>query len=588
MPRSPGRAPLGLLLGGLLACHSERGPVPGAFVESLALGDHVLVKLGSEVRAVLPAPCPSGSDHAVEGARRVELFFGAAPAPEPARARFRALVRTVDGQGSEVLDETVTLPAGGEGRSFTREVDVPAGARTLRLETTGTSRTTFWARPAFSRRGGPPGRSVIVISLDTVRADHLNAYGYTRRQTSPQFDDWAAQGTLFENAMSPAPGTLSSQMALLTGRYPSNHGVSYANWRLGGQIPVLGQHVATLAESLRRRGWKTAAFTGAGYFALPVGYSRGFEQYVSSDDETLGGAATVFGKALPWLESHQDDSFFLFLHTYEAHEPYLDGRFVHRERLDSRDWKACNVALYDGDIRRADRQLGRLRRRLAELSLAERTLVVIVSDHGEEFGDHFDVWKDGHGHSLFQELVHVPFVVVGPSVAPARRLPHPVDLTAVAPTVLAFLGVPQPSGLDGRNLLELLRDEPPPRGGSDGWLAFSEDVWIGPSRYAVRAEGWKLVVQGDDLPERFLDNARRRAIREAVGRLEPEMLFRLPHDAEERENRWTQEGERARTLRDRLLAHRATLSPPAAAREGGRIAVEGEALERLRALGYVE
>jgi arylsulfatase A-like enzyme len=557
--------------------------VKGAFLESNGLRDHVLVKLGSEVRAVLPAPCPSKSDHSAEGARGVTLVYGAAAASSPAQARFKAVARTVDDRLTVLLDERLTFPAGGEGTFGMKELALPPQTHTLRLETSGNAANAFWARPAFSGRGGASGRSVIVISLDTVRADHLNAYGYTKRKTSPEFDDWADQGALFENALSPAPGTLSSQMALLTGRYPSNHGVSYANWRLGGQIPVLPAQVHTLAGILRARGVLTAAFTGAGYFALPLGYSRGFTEYVSSDDETLGGAATVFGKALPWLERHRDDDFFLFLHTYEAHEPYLDGRFVEREQLASGDWKTRTVALYDGDICRADCELGRLRRALGTLGLSERTLVFIVSDHGEEFGDHFDVWNDGHGHALFQEQVHVPFVIIGPTVKKGLRLPQPVDLTSVLPTVLSFLQAPIPHELDGRDLMVLLRGQ----ASAGEWTAFSEDVWIGPSRFAIRTPDYKLVVQGADLPERFLDNKMKMTIRESVTRLEPEQLFHLPQDTHERENLLARDPARAAELRARLLTHRNSLIPPHKA-ETGRIAVEGESLERLRALGYVE
>ena len=375
-------------------------------------------------------------------------------------------------------------------------------------------------------------------------------------------------------------------MALLTGRYPSNHGVTYANWRRRGKLPVLAPEIPTLAESLGGPGRLTAAFTGSGYFALPVGYSRGFREFVSSDDETRGGAATVFEKAFLWIERHVDDPFFLFLHTYEAHEPYLDRRFARQEGLTKQDQKARNEALYDGDIRRADEYLGKLRRRLEDLSLTERTLVVIVSDHGEEFGDHFDVWSDGHGHSLYQEQVHVPFVVVGPSIPRGRRLAPAVDLTAVGPTVLAFLGVSPPAAMDGRNLLGVLRGE---RGQGDEkeWLAFSEDVWIGPSTYAARSAAWKLIVQGEDLPEHFLDNNRRRAIRTAVGRLDREMLFHLPSDARERENRRGHEADRLSRLRGGLRTHVTRLAAGGDG-SGGPIAVEGEVIERLRALGYVE
>ena len=190
------------------------------------------MRLDSEVRAAVKAACPSDVDYPIDGAGRVDLAFGVAASASAGTARFRVLLRTVDGQATVALDETRTVAARQDTRWFAREVALPKGARTLRLETRGTSTAAFWGRPTFSQRGGGPGKSVIVVSLDTVRADHLNAYGYKRRSTSPEFDAWAAEGTLFEHAMGPAPGTLSSQMALLTGRYPSNHGVTYANWRL--------------------------------------------------------------------------------------------------------------------------------------------------------------------------------------------------------------------------------------------------------------------------------------------------------------------------------------------------------------------
>jgi hypothetical protein len=131
--------------------------------------------------------------------------------------------------------------------------------------------------------------------------------------------------------------------------------------------------------------------------------------------------------------------------------------------------------------------------------------------------------------------------------------------------------------------MALLRGEP----SAGEWTAFSEDVWIGPSRFAIRTPDYKLVVQGADLPERFLDNKMKMTIRESVTRLEPEQLFHLPQDAQERENLLARDPARAAQLRSRLLAHRNSLIPPHRA-ETGRIAVEGESLERLRALGYVE
>lgn len=560
-------------------------PQEDPFLRSPGLGDRVLVKLGPEVRAVVEAPCPSDLEYPVGGARRVELAWGMGASPRKATARYRAALRTADGGESGLLEEEVASARGEGPKWFSRMIDLPptTGGATVVLTTRGTSQASFWAAPVFSGRGDPTRRNVIVVSLDTVRADHLNAYGYERRRTSPEIDAWAAEGTLFENASSASPGTLSSQMSILTGRYPSGHGVSYANWRRSGRIPVLPASVPTIAEVLGPRGFLTAAFTGSGYFALPIGYSRGFGEFVSTHDETMGGAASVFGKAFAWLDRHRDDPFFLFLHTYEAHEPYLDQRFVYEEGIGPQDPKARNEALYDGDICRADAYVGALRRRLDRLGLADRTLVVIVSDHGEEFGDHFSVWNDGHGHSLYDEQIHVPFVAVGPSVPRGRRFEQAVDLTSVAPTVLGFLAAEPPAGMDGRRLLGPAQDRGEAREGD--WLAFSEDVWIGPETRAVRSRSWKLIEKGESLPERFLDSERRLTIHEEVGRLDPRMLFHLPSDPGERTNRLPDRMDVAASLRGPMNER---LKPGARAGAAGEIRVEGEALERLRALGYVQ
>jgi arylsulfatase A-like enzyme len=568
---------------------SPRAPTEGGdqlavFRTSRALRDHALVKLGSEVRAVLAAPCPSDFAYPIEDAHRVELAWGTGVPSGGVTAGFRALIKTADRQTQVLVDEAVTPAAAQDSTWFSRTVDLPADAKggQLLLRTRGACRASFWAPPVFSRYPGPPRstRNVVLVSLDTVRADHLNAYGYKRRQTSPEFDDWARNGTLFENAVSASPVTLSSQMSILTGRYPSSHGVSYAKYRLSGRIPVLPLDVSTLPELLRAPGFLTAAFTGSGYFAVPVGYSRGFGEFVSTDDATLGSAATVFEKGFTWMERHRNEPFFLFLHTYEAHEPYLDERFVYQEGLGFQDPRARNEALYDGDIRRADTYLGKLRRVLDQLDLASRTIVVVVADHGEEFGDHFPVWTDGHGHSLFEEQIHVPFLAVGPEIPRGRRISQAVDLTTVAPTILALLGVRRPKEMDGQDLQKLMRGE---TDGRDS-VAFSEDVWIGPATRAARIRDWKLIEKGEELPERFVDRDLRRAILQQVTTLAPQMLFHLPRDPAERDNRLATDGDMATRLHD-LLKGRLALSTHAGA--DADLEVEGETLERLRALGYV-
>lgn len=567
-------------------------------VTNANLGDQALVTLGSEVRAVVPAPCPVDLAYPVEGARAVELSWGLAGSMAAATAQFRAVVRADDGGKHVLLDETVVSP--GENRPvwFSRVVALPPGAAhgEIVLRTRGTSRDSFWAPPvpAGGPTRAPSRRNVIIVSLDTVGAGHLNSYGYKKRRTSPEIDAWADEGTLFENAASTSPGTLSSQMSILTGLYPSSHGVSYANWRSTGSLPVLPRNVLTLAETVRSHGFLTAAFTGFGYFALPLGYSRGFQEFVATSDETRGSAASVFEKAFHWLEGHREDPFLMFLHTYEAHAPYLDQRFVFAEGLGPQDQDARNEAMYDGDLARADAYVGALRRKIQALGLADHTLVLIVADHGEEFGGHFGLWDDGHGHSLFQEVTHVPFVAVGPTVRRGRRLRPALDLTAVAPTVLEFLGIDPPQAMAGRRLMGVLSGEKPSR--EPEWLAFSEDVWIGPEMRAVRSDRWKLIEKGGDLPERFLDEDavtpeeiarrdQRRAIHRKARAQDPLMLFDLERDPGETRNVVSAEKSVAGRYHRSLASQ---LQPGPHEASSAEVQVEGEALERLRALGYVQ
>jgi arylsulfatase A-like enzyme len=557
-------------------------------LKSPSLGSQVLVKLGSEVRAAVAAPSPSDLSYALPGVRSIELAWGTGVPVRETTAHFRAVLKANGGRSHILLEDTVTSTDESRPQWLTKTVAIPDGMNDaeLLLQTRGTSRKAFWAAPVLLRGpvAGETRPNVIIVSLDTLGASHVGAYGYSRRPTTPDLDAWAREGTLFESAWSTAPGTLSSQMSILTGRYPSAQGVSYARWRQTGSIPSLPEDVPTLPEVLAARGFLTAAFTGSGYFALPVGYSRGFREYVSTDDRTHGSAVNVFEKAFDWLERRRDQPFFLFLHTYEAHAPYQDDRFLSREGSRAHDANTRNDALYDGDIRRADTYMGALRRTLDRLGLGGRTFVIVLSDHGEEFGGHFDVWDDGHGHSLYEEITHVPLVVLGPKVARGRRVKGPVDLTAVAPTVLGLLGIEPPEGMRGRRLAPVLRGGP--ETGEQEWTAFSEDVWIGPARRAVRTEAYKLVERGEDLPERFVVNDQRRAIQKKVLALPAQMLFHLPSDPGERKNLVAEQATEALRLRQ-LLSARFSAAYQAGS-ESGEIAVEGDALERLRALGYLK
>ncbi|HKX45255.1 MAG TPA: sulfatase, partial [Planctomycetota bacterium] len=295
-----------------------------------------------------------------------------------------------------------------------------------------------------------PPRAIVVISLDTLRADHLGCYGYAR-PTSPNIDALAAEGVLFERAISQASSTLPAHRALFQSREAS---------LAGGAEP-------TLAELLGRAGFRTVAFTGGGNVSAAFGFGRGFERYV----EDPRGFAHAFDAVELWLREHAGERFFLFLHSYDVHAPYdppppfdsvfypdyagpLTGRETRAllrslaprgehassapaRRLDEEDERKL-VALYDGGILYADQFVGRLVLLLRELGIDDETALVLLSDHGEEFWEHGSVL---HSHSLYQELVHVPLIFSLPGGrAAGARVAETVRLIDVAPTLLELLG----------------------------------------------------------------------------------------------------------------------------------------------------
>ena len=303
----------------------------------------------------------------------------------------------------------------------------------------------------------------MLLCIDTLRADHLGSYGYSR-ETSPAIDALAAESVVFERAIAQSSTTLWSHRALFQSRIAS---------RTSADAPVL-------AEALRAAGLRTAAFTGGGYVSAEFGFGRGFERY----DEDRGGLAVSLPKAEAWLRERAGEPFFLFLHTYDPHLPYdpappfdamfgdpYDGpvtgsrsRSLLREQrgldrvargavptLTAQD-QARLVALYDGGIRYTDEWVGELRSMLDRLGLAETTVLVLYSDHGEEFRDHGS-WI--HSHSVYDELVRVPLIWHAPGLAP-RRVSSQVRLLDIAPTLLETLGVAAAGGFTGQSLLPLL------------------------------------------------------------------------------------------------------------------------------------
>jgi arylsulfatase A-like enzyme len=328
-----------------------------------------------------------------------------------------------------------------------RSIDSKGGAASLPV----------WADPVlFDASAGAAYPNVVLISLDTLRARSVSTYGCDRA-TTPALDSlMAEQGTVFEHAITPAPNTLPSHMSLFSGLYPRTHGVR-------GLGSSLRSTYATLPEALRAAGYATAAFTEDGFLVARAGFQRGFGVYYENTSpdvaRPLGQIGDTFGRGRVWLDAHRDQLFFLFLHTYQVHFPYVPpDAYRHSFGHDDAQPSASERArlLYEQEVRYTDDNVQDLLEHLDELGLGERTLVIVTSDHGEEFFEH---GQRGHNFHLYDESIRVPLLMRWPGVIPAGlRVTAPVSLVNVAPTILDLLDLPPLGHAEGHSLLPLLRN----------------------------------------------------------------------------------------------------------------------------------
>jgi arylsulfatase A-like enzyme len=318
---------------------------------------------------------------------------------------------------------------------------------------------------------GPEGNllNVVIIAIDTLRPDHLGCYGY-ERATSPNIDDLAASGTLFENAVSQAPWTLPSFGTVFTSLYPTQHGATTVGTRMRTSFP-------TLASILREEGFSAGAIVNTPVLRPEFGLDRGFEHYDIMSPGVERRAEEVTADALEWIDRRKKAPFFLFVHYFDPHLSYSPpapydtlfdpdymgpvGRSFDLDYFSSQDipgmrreigsLSAADInhitALYDGEIAFTDRAIGMLLDGLKQRGLTERTLIVLLSDHGEEFLDHGGL---DHGHSLYGELTRVPLVFSLPAVInPGARIKQYVRLLDVTPTILDIVGIRSYGDLEG-------------------------------------------------------------------------------------------------------------------------------------------
>ncbi len=428
---------------------------------------------------------------------------------------------------------------------------------------------------------------VVVICLDTVRFDTF--WLPERAGLRDPFSPWAERALRFQRALAPAPWTLPSVASLFTGRYPNAHGAgSYlgSSGNLSSDVPPpLADDVPTLPALLAGRGYRVQGFVAQAFFKPAFGLRRGFTGFRQHPKHDA-----LLRMAEEWLDRERQagEPFLLYLHFLEAHREHMQSEELVRARVAAmRDWvraaaiaaapadacarpdeHLCRVYLsYVGAVLKLRRAVAGLLERLEERGLLERTIVVLYSDHGEEFHDHRaeqerrgtdarGIHGFGHGQSLYQELLHVPLLVWHPAI-PGADVESQVNLVDVAPTLAEWLDLPNPGiDWDGRSLATAEA-----RGPGQARPVFASEVAFGPAEVAVVSGRWKR-----------------------LRRTEPEerLLFDLADDPGEREPRSDPAVERE--LDALIDRYRAAARPP-----GARAAeVSGEDLEALRALGYVQ
>jgi arylsulfatase A-like enzyme len=408
-----------------------------------------------------------------------------------------------------------------------------------------------------------------LISLDTLRADHLGLYGYSRA-TSPFLDELSSQGTLFQRAYTNTHGTPPSHASMFTGLYQETHRVSFKPRAAKERDDSLPDELVTLAEVLLANGYATVGVTGGGYMSSDFNFQQGFETFLDKP-KAIDAAAHVFVDELRKLKESDDRRpVFAFFHTYEIHAPYAPPQALRTRfgEFDSEfeptienlvplqdDASALSKddilqieALYDAGILHTDRVLRILFDSLGEIGFLENTTVLIVSDHGEEFREHGGLL---HRVSLYEELVKVPLIILGKGAKAGAVRTELVSLIDVAPNIYELTRVESPSELPGRSLLGRGR-------GPDQVFMQYTDL-----QYATISDDWKLVWSADW-----------------------EKLYDLSQDPAESSDLSEQNPEVVARLRAGLQSWRSSL--PQLERAAPRAGVEDSKLEELRALGYIE
>jgi arylsulfatase A-like enzyme len=427
---------------------------------------------------------------------------------------------------------------------------------------------------------GGTARSAVLLVIDTCRYDEIGRITPAGPVT-PNIDRFAATASAFSGCTAPAPWTLPSVASLLTAVYPTAHGAlgRYPNFAR------LRPEVRTAAELLTGAGFETGAYVNVAFLDPILGLGRGFASYdyAAGANRKSRSASETVDEAIRWIDRHRAERFFLFVHFFDPHMDYdppepFRSRFLagyagsmkppfagaerwKKERPITMEVRDFARSLYRGEIAAVDEACGLLLTHLETAGLAKETVVAIVSDHGEEFWDHgaFE-----HGHSLYEEVIHVPCLIRSPGAKGPRRIDARVSLVDVIPTLFELLDIPAESAWQGESLVPLLEGKPPkgPR------YRYSESLLYGYE--------WKAVV-GDRYKFSWDEERDKMA------------LFDLGVDPGEKRDLSKERPEEVRAMASVLLEwFRGLLDRTGGSLQGETVDMEKEVVEQLRALGYVE
>ena len=399
-----------------------------------------------------------------------------------------------------------------------------------------------------------PKPNVIVITIDTVRADHLGCYGYGPIQT-PNIDALARASARFSHAYTPVPITLPAHSSLFTGSFPMATGVhDFAS-------NTLSASAVTLAEILHEKGYATGAFVGAPVLDSRYGLNQGFDTYFdhfdfshldeTKTDEVKRQGDVVIDEALGWLKRSPQRPFFLWVHLYDAHYPYVPPE-PYASRYKTRP--------YDGEIAFADAQIGRLLSFLKTSASLANSLVVLAADHGEGLGEH---GEQKHGFFIYDSTLHVPLIVKIPGATP-RVVGSDVSLVDVMPTLLQALHIPIPPTVEGRSLSNEILGRP-----SSGFSNVYAETYLPLLHFSwsqLRGLRWKGL--------KYIEAPR------------PE-LYNATADPHETNNLFNARRAVGQVMRDRFSTFLEKYTPASGIGEGGKTLTDPALLDRLHALGYV-